>query len=63
VGIFQNQAQINSYVNANGQMILPNAKPGDFIWADTNGDGVITDADKVNLGNSVPKFTLDDRKP
>ncbi|WBX97158.1 SusC/RagA family TonB-linked outer membrane protein [Chryseobacterium gambrini] len=58
LGIFQNQAQINSYVNANGQMILPNAKPGDFIWADTNGDGVITDADKVNLGNSVPKFTF-----
>lgn len=58
LGIFQNQSQINSYVNANGQMILPNAKPGDFIWADTNGDGVITDADKVNLGNSVPKFTF-----
>lgn len=58
LGIFQNQAQINSYVNANGQMILPNAKPGDFIWADTNGDGVITDADKVNLGNSIPKFTF-----
>jgi len=59
-GVFQNQAQINSYVNANGQMLLPNAKPGDFIWIDNNGDGKIdltsTD-DMVDLGSSLPKFT------
>ncbi|RKS98000.1 SusC/RagA family TonB-linked outer membrane protein [Chryseobacterium defluvii] len=58
LGVFQNQAQINSYVNAQGQMILPDAKPGDFIWSDTNGDGVITDLDKVNLGSSIPKYTF-----
>lgn len=58
LGVFQNQAQINSYVNANGQMILPNAKPGDFIWADTNGDGTIDNLDKVNLGSSIPKYTF-----
>lgn len=58
LGVFQNQAQINSYVNAQGQMILPDAKPGDFIWSDTNGDGVISDLDKVNLGSSIPKYTF-----
>lgn len=58
LGVFQNQTQVDNYVDANGNKILPNAKPGDFIWADTNGDGQITDADKVNLGNSVPKFTF-----
>lgn len=58
LGIFQNQDQINAYRNASGQLILPDAKPGDFIWADTNGDGKITDLDKVNLGNSVPKYTF-----
>lgn len=58
LGVFQNQAQINSYVNANGQMYQSNAKPGDFIWADANGDGVISDLDKVNLGNSIPKFNF-----
>ncbi|MGC4129121.1 MAG: TonB-dependent receptor [Bergeyella sp.] len=56
-GVFQNQAQINAYVNASGDMILPNAKPGDFIWDDNNGDGVIDNLDMVDLGNSVPKFS------
>ncbi len=58
LGVFQNQAQINSYVNTNGQMYQSNAKPGDFIWADANGDGLISDLDKVNLGNSIPKFNF-----
>lgn len=58
LGIFQNQDQINAYRNAGGQLILPDSKPGDFIWEDTNGDGKITDLDKVNLGNSVPKYTF-----
>lgn len=57
-GIFQNQSQINSYVNGNGQLLLPNAKPGDFIWQDNNGDGKIDDNDKVNIGNSIPKYTF-----
>lgn len=58
LGVFQNQAQIDSYVNANGQMYQSNAKPGDFIWSDSNGDGVINDSDKVNLGNSIPKYNF-----
>ncbi len=56
-GVFQNQAQINSYVNSNGDMILPNAKPGDFIWQDNNGDGKITEDDMVDIGSSLPKYT------
>ncbi|MGL6127385.1 SusC/RagA family TonB-linked outer membrane protein [Chryseobacterium artocarpi] len=57
-GVFQNQAQIDSYVNANGDRLLPNARPGDFIWQDNNGDGKIDEEDKVNLGNSIPKYTF-----
>ena len=34
-------------------MYQSNAKPGDFIWADANGDGVISDLDKVNLGSYI----------
>jgi TonB-linked SusC/RagA family outer membrane protein len=58
-GIFQNQAEINAYKNKNGDLIQPNAKPGDFKWVDINGDGKITDdnLDKTFLGNNIPKFT------
>jgi TonB-linked SusC/RagA family outer membrane protein len=33
------------------------AAPGRFKYADTNGDGKITDADRVNIGNPNPSFT------
>ncbi len=58
LGIFQNQSQIAGHVDGAGNLIQPNAKPGDFIWHDTNGDGKIDDTDMVNLGNSVPKYTF-----
>ncbi|WP_374462200.1 SusC/RagA family TonB-linked outer membrane protein [Chryseobacterium taeanense] len=58
LGVFQNQAQIDAYVNSKGQMLQTDAKPGDFIWADSNGDGVINDLDKVNLGSSIPKYNF-----
>jgi len=57
-GIFQNLTQINSYTNAAGGLIQPNARPGDFRWVDTDGDGVITDKDKTFLGSSIPKYTF-----
>jgi hypothetical protein len=50
--------QINSYTNAAGGLIQPNARPGDFRWVDTDGDGVITDKDKTFLGSSIPKYTF-----
>lgn len=59
-GIFQNQAEIDAYRDKNGTVIQPNAKPGDFKWADINGDGKITDdnLDKTFLGSSLPKYTF-----
>ncbi|MBO9199572.1 MULTISPECIES: SusC/RagA family TonB-linked outer membrane protein [Niastella] len=58
-GIFQNQAEIDAYKNKNGDLIQPNAKPGDFKWVDISGDGKITDdnLDKTFLGTSIPKYT------
>ncbi len=59
LGIFQNEEQIRNYTNGEG-MIQPDARPGDFIWADLDGDGQITsgDLDKTFLGSSLPKYTF-----
>jgi TonB-dependent starch-binding outer membrane protein SusC len=55
-GIFQNQAEIDSYKNSQGVVIQPNAKPGDIKYADLNGDGIINDGDRYNAGNGIPKL-------
>lgn len=57
LGIFQNQSQIESYVDKNGKRIQPNAKPGDFKWSDIDGDGVITENDRTFLGNPTPTLS------
>lgn len=53
VGIFQNQEEIDNY-QLNGVKIQPNAKPGDFKFADLNGDGVINDKDRDFIGDPNP---------
>jgi TonB-linked SusC/RagA family outer membrane protein len=57
-----------NYNPANGQYTLKTgvadpskvqgiAQPGLVKYKDLNGDGIITDADKTNLGSTVPKIT------
>ena len=58
LGIFQNQAEIDSWVNSKGVQIQPDARPGDFRFQDTNDDGVIDDNDRVDLGNPFPTVTF-----
>ncbi|MCH3991190.1 MAG: TonB-dependent receptor [Prevotella sp.] len=57
-GIFQTQKQVDSYVGKDGTKLQPNAKPGDFIYKDLNGDGVINDKDKTYIGNAFPDLTM-----
>lgn len=55
-GIFQNQQQIDSYVNSKGEKIMPDAVPGDLIFVNQNNDNVIDDGDKVMIGDPNPDF-------
>ena len=61
-GIWQNQEQIDAARQA-GKAVLDNAQPGDCIWDDWNGDGVITYAegattDRHEIGNPNPDVML-----
>ncbi|MEO7049663.1 MAG: SusC/RagA family TonB-linked outer membrane protein, partial [Ferruginibacter sp.] len=57
-GIFQTQDEVNNYKNKAGGLIQPNAKPGDFRWADTNGDGAITTDDRTYIGDPTPDWSF-----
>lgn len=50
-GLFQNIDEVNNYRNADGKVIQPSAQPGDIRFKDNNGDGTITNSDKVIVGN------------
>ncbi len=58
-GIFQNQAEINSftYVDKDGKtkLVQPNAKPGDIRYRDDNHDG---QPDEGYIGSPHPDFTI-----
>ena len=61
-GIWQNQEQIDA-ARAAGKAVLDSAMPGDMIWDDYNGDGVITYAegdncDRHEIGNPNPDIML-----
>lgn len=56
IGIFQSAQDIANYKSSGGVVVQPNAQPGDFKYADINGDGVIDAKDKVVLGNPNPKL-------
>ncbi len=60
IGEFYGYNQIGYFSSAADVTNSPtqaDAAPGRFKFADTNGDGKITDKDRVNIGNPNPKFT------
>lgn len=56
-GIFQNQAEIDA---APSQVGLGSTQvaPGDIRFKDVNGDGIVTAADRTNIGDPIPAATM-----
>lgn len=55
-GIFQNQAEVDS---APSQIALgTESKPGDIRYVDIDGNGVINDLDRTDIGNPIPAATM-----
>ena len=54
IGVYQNQQEIDAdpVAVANGLV------PGDLIYRDQNGDGVIDDSDRSIIGSFLPKYTF-----
>lgn len=60
-GVFQSQAEIDSYTytdnSGNVNRVQPNAVPGDLKFIDHNMDGTINSDDRVYRGSGMPDFT------
>jgi len=57
-GVFADQDEIFAHIDGNGDLIQPNASPGDLKFIDTNGDGIIDANDRVNIGNPWPSVNV-----
>ncbi|SEL67981.1 TonB-linked outer membrane protein, SusC/RagA family [Chitinophaga rupis] len=56
-GVYQNQAQIDSDPNIAKDPRRGDIKPGDMIFLDVNGDGIVDENDRTFLGSPNPKLT------
>lgn len=57
-GIFQSEAEVLAHKNEKGELLQPNAAPGDIRFKDVNGDGSIDDNDKTFMGSGMPKVEV-----
>lgn len=55
-GIYQTQQEIDNDPNISKDPNRENIKPGDVRFLDANGDNIVNDKDRVNLGSPNPKM-------
>lgn len=56
IGMARNQDEAD-WVNMNLRQYGKDIMPGDLIYADTDGDGAVTDADMTIIGSAIPRYT------
>ena len=57
-GIFQNEGDVFSHINSDGELLQPRAVPGDVRFVDVDGDGTINENDRTIIGNPTPDITF-----
>ena len=57
-GIFQNAEEVAAHVNKEGNLLQPNAQPGDVRFLDVDGDGDIDDDDRTYIGKGTPDWSF-----
>lgn len=57
-GIFQNEAEVKAHTDKDGNMLQPNAQPGDIRFRDVDGNGSIDEKDKEYCGSGIPKLEV-----
>lgn len=57
-GIFQSQEEVFTHLSTGGDVLQPNARPGDLRFVDVNGDGVINSDDISDIGSPWPDHII-----
>lgn len=57
-GLFQNWTEVYAHTDEHGNLIQPNAQPGDIRYVDSNGNGTIDEDDRDYIGNPYPDLML-----
>lgn len=55
-GIFRSEVEIQAHVNSKGEVLQPNAVPGDLKFRNMNDDNVINNNDRTFIGQSNPDW-------
>jgi len=57
-GLFQTWDDVYNHTDERGNLIQPDAQPGDLIFIDRNHDGQLNENDKTFIGNPYPDLTM-----
>lgn len=57
-GIFRSQNEVFAHINSDGDLLQPNAVPGDIRYVDVNGDGEINSDDITKIGKPWADLTV-----